>query len=93
MIDGAAPVLVAGAEEKLPLLSQMQDMGGIFQGGVNVMGDHDDRDPRFFVDMRDLRIQCARSDRIQTRDRLIQQDQLLGGAQRPRQQHALLLPA
>ena len=93
MVDGAAAVLLLRSEKQLALLSQMQDMGGIAQGGVDIMGDHDDCQTGCLVDPGNLRIETAGRNRIKPRHRFIQKDHLLCSAHSPCQQHTLLLTA
>ena len=57
------------------------------------MGDHDDRDPHLLVDALDQLVHIDRHERIEARHGLIEQDDLLCGAQCSRQKNSLLLAA
>ena len=93
MIDGAAQILLLCAEKQLSLLSQMQDVGGIAEGCVDIVGDHDDCESGRLIDTGDLSVQASGRDRVQARYRLIQKNQLVGGAHSAGQEDPLLLTA
>ena len=67
-------------------------MGGIRQGNPHVMRNHDNGNA-LTVQLLDDFVHLRRGLGIQTGNGFIQQEALLGGAQRPCQQHPLLLPA
>ena len=71
----------------------MQHLRGIAQRGLDVVRDHDDGDIVAEVDELDEVVQLPRRHGVQPGDRLVEQQQLLRGAQGAREQHALLLAA
>ena len=71
----------------------MQHLRGIAQRGLDVVRDHDDGDIVAEVDELDEIVQLPRRHGVQPGDRLVEQQQLLRGAQGAREQHALLLAA
>ena len=93
VIDSAAAVLLLCAEKELALLAEVKDVAGVAEGGVDVVGDHDDRDARLLIDAGDLGVEAPRRDRVQAGDRLVEQDQFLGGTHGAGQKDALLLAA
>ena len=74
-------------------MAQVQHVRGVAQGGVDVVRDHDNRDVIAEVHELDEVIQFPRRHGVETRDRLIEQQELARGAQGAREQHALLLAA
>ena len=71
----------------------MEDGGSMGQGAAQVVGHHDDGQPFFLVEIVQRAVQVLGGSGVQPRHRLIQHQQLSGGAQRSCQQHPLLLPA
>jgi hypothetical protein len=69
----------------------MQHHVGVLHGASYVVGNHDDGDARLAVDLGYLAVQLLRDHRVQPGNRFIQKQQLSRGAERPGQQHALLL--
>ncbi len=63
------------------------------QGALQVVGHHDDGQPLIFVEIGQRPVQILCGGGVQPRHRLVQDQQPPGGAQRPCQQHPLLLSA
>ena len=74
-------------------MPRVEDVGGVPQGAADVVGHRHDGDALLLVQIVQRAVQLLRRRRVKPRHRLIQYQQLPGGAQRPRQQHPLLLPA
>lgn len=74
-------------------MAEVQDVRGVAHRRVDIVGHHDDGDVVAEVHKLDEIIQLPRRDRVEAGHRLVEQQELLRGAQGARQQHALLLPA
>ena len=92
-IASIALLILRRRAEKELLVAQVQHVRGVAQGGVDVVRDHDNRDVIAEVHELDEVIQFPRRHGVETRDRLIEQQELARGAQGTREQHALLLAA
>ena len=66
MINSASQVFFLGAEKQLPLLPQMQDVGGISKRGIDIVGDHYDSEAGRLIDVGDLSVQTSGRDRVKT---------------------------
>ena len=71
----------------------MQNMAGVSDGGSHIVRNHDYGDAVLTVELFDERIHFRRHLGVKSRNRLIQKQHFLCGAQRAGQQHPLLLPA
>ena len=71
----------------------MQDVAGVFYRALDIVGNHHHRNAGLPVDPPDQLIEFSGHDRIQTGHRLVKEQQAFRRTQRPRQEHALLLPA
>ena len=74
-------------------MADMQYPAGTFQGGLEVMGHHHHRHALLAVEVGQKLIKVLGGGRVQTGDRLVQDQKAPGGAQRPGQQCPLLLAA
>ena len=87
---GLEIILPAAKEDLLP---DVENVAGLLHGNGNIVGDHDDGNAVLVVQIGDQLIHLRRHQRIQTGNRLVQQKDFLRRAQRPGQQHPLLLTA
>lgn len=71
----------------------MQHVGGVFYSGFHVVGNHENGDAVFPVQLGDQLIQLQLCLGIQPRDRLVQYQHFLSCPQSPCQKHPLLLAA
>ena len=81
------------APEEALVPADMQNVFRMAHRTFHIMRDHDDCDPVRIMDMLQNAVKLARDQRIQSGQRLIQQQQLFRRTERPRQQDALLLTA
>ena len=71
----------------------VQDRVRLAQSASHIVRDHDDRHLLFFVEVAQGLIEILRGGGVETRDRLVQNEQAVRRAQGAREQHALLLSA
>src|SRR5699024_9592778 len=89
----SAPPVVLRRPEEQHLLLQMEDMACVFHSALDIMGYHDHSNSGISVDLADQLIELCRDQRVQPCHRLIQEKQLLCGAERSREEHSLPLSA
>lgn len=85
-------LIVFGRPEKADVFSKMKDPVGIFDRAFDIMRDHNDRDP-VLVQLSDQRIHIRCYLRVETRNRLIEKQNIFCRADCSRKKDPLLLPA
>ena len=90
--DGALFVVCTAPEEAL-ILADVQDGLCVAHRAFHIMRHHDDCDAVLVMDVPQDAVKLRGDKRVETRERLIEQEQLFGRAERPCEQDALLLSA
>ena len=73
-------------------LAEAENVGRFVKGGLDIVGDGEDR-AAVFVEGADAGVHFARRVWVKTRDRLVEDEHFIGGAQGAGEENALLLTA